>query len=144
LKHNLASKKSMAKSWALAKMKLNTPATPLTPTAMKTPDGRSANIDTIQGSGPVMPVQWQCLEWQFDKERYHECGNLNLLVTVAKKATSNISASSQRAADIAEKVSGDIAAVLNSVQQYCVLTANSGTEWAQYFVSTYGNGDVSF
>jgi hypothetical protein len=62
LKCNLASKKSMAKSRALAKMKLNIPATPPTPTAMKTPDGRSANIDTIQGSAPVMPVQWQCLE----------------------------------------------------------------------------------
>lgn len=141
LKCNLASKKSMAKSRALAKMKLNIPATPPTPTAMKTPDGHSANIDTIQGSAPVTPVQWQCLERQFDKERDHERGNLNLLVRVAEKATSDISASSQRAADIAEKASGDIAAVLNSVQQYCVLTANSGTERAQYLVSTYGNGD---
>mmetsp|Transcript_11622 Transcript_11622/g.21109 ORF Transcript_11622/g.21109 Transcript_11622/m.21109 type:complete len:448 (+) Transcript_11622:369-1712(+) len=141
LKRNLASKKSMAKSRALAKMKLNTPATPPTPTAMKTPDGRSANIDTIQGSAPLTPVQRQCLERLFDKERDHERGNLNLLVRVAEKATSDISASSQRAADVAEKASGDIAAVLNSVQQYCVLTANSGTERAQYLVSTYGNND---
>jgi hypothetical protein len=93
-------------------MKLNTPATPTTPTAMKTLDGHSANIDTIQGSAPLTPVQRQWLERQFDKERDHERGNLNLLVRVAEKAmsnilassqkaTSDISASSQRAADVA-------------------------------------------
>jgi hypothetical protein len=148
LKRNLASKKSKAKSRALAKMKLNTPATPATPptpTAMKTPDGRSANIDTIQGSAPRSSVQRQWLERQFDKERDHERGNLNLLVRVVEKVSSDISASSQKAtSDISastKKASGDMAALLNSVQQYCVLTANSGTERAQYLVSTYGNGD---
>ncbi len=146
LKRNVASKKSKAKSRALAKMNLNTPARPPTPIVMMTPDGHSANIDTIQGSAPLAnapltPVQWQGLERQFDKERNDECGNLNLLVRVAEKATSDILASSQRAADVAEKASGDIASVLNSVQQYCVLTANSGTEQAQYLISTYGNGE---
>jgi len=111
---------------------------------MKTPDGRSANIDTIQGSVPLAnvplaPEEW--LEQQFDKERDHERANLNQLVGVAEKAMRNISASSQRAADVAEKASCDIAAVLNCVQEYCVLTANSGTERARYLASSYGNGD---